>query len=73
MPQLATTSKKPKQKIEILPHAFYSRRDLDDGGVCSWITTLRAEKAGRLKACRGAGSVLYKGSDLIVWLEGGAR
>jgi hypothetical protein len=39
-------------------------------GICGWLTALRHEKKGKLKACRIGRLVRYRGSDILLWLEG---
>jgi hypothetical protein len=58
------------QKTPILSDAYYTRKDLEALGICGWLTALRHEKKGRLKACRIGRLVRYRGADIIQWLEG---
>jgi hypothetical protein len=58
------------QKIPIIADAYYTRKDLEDLGICGWLTALRHEKKGKLKACRIGRLVRYRGADIIQWLEG---
>ena len=59
-----------RRKIPIVADAYYTRKDLEDLGICGWLTALRHEKKGKLKACRIGRLVRYRGADIIQWLEG---
>jgi hypothetical protein len=54
------------------PSSFliHDRKDLEDLGICGWLTALRHEKKGKLKACRIGRLARYRGADIIQWLEG---
>src|SRR5262245_31953269 len=58
------------QKIPIVADAYYTRKDLENLGICGWLTAFRHEKKGKLKACRIGRLVRYRGADIIQWLEG---
>lgn len=53
------------------PDRYYTRADLQQLGICSWMTALRAEQAGKLKRSGHGRMVKYRGSDIIAWLGGG--
>jgi hypothetical protein len=57
------------KKVPIIQDAYYSRRDLEEMGICGWLTALRHERKGKLKASRIGRLVRYRGSDIILWLE----
>ena len=57
-------------KTPIIPDAYYSRKDLQEMGLCGWLTALRHERKGKLKASRIGRLVRYRGADIIQWLEG---
>lgn len=57
------------QKTPIIADAYYTRKDLEAMGICGWLTALRHEKKGKLKACRIGRLVRYRGADIIHWLE----
>ena len=56
-------------KAPINPDAFYSRREAAKVLGLAEITLLRNEQKEKLKAARAGRRVLYRGSELIRWLE----
>lgn len=56
-------------KAPILADAYYTRKDLQAMGICGWLTALRHERKGKLKASRVGRLVRYRGADIIQWLE----
>lgn len=64
------TANELSPKRPILADAYYTRKDLEELGICGWLTALRHEKKGKLKACRIGRLVRYRGADIICWLEG---
>ena len=69
----AIESKLGPHGAQIQPDHYYSRSDIQAMGVCSWMTLLRAEQAGKLKRSGNGRLIRYRGSDLIAWLESAAR
>lgn len=57
-------------KIPVIADAYYSRKDLEAMGICGWLTALRHERRGKLRASRIGRLVRYRGADIIQWLEG---
>jgi hypothetical protein len=68
--EVAQDSVEVSPKTPIVADAYYTRKDLEDLGICGWLTALRHEKKGKLKACRIGRLVRYRGADIIQWLEG---
>lgn len=56
-------------KTPINPDAYYSRREAAIVLGLAQITLLRNEQSEKLKAARAGRRVLYRGSELIRWLE----
>jgi hypothetical protein len=56
-------------KAPINPDAFYPRREAAKVLGLAEITLLRNERKEKLKAARAGRRVLYRGSELIRWLE----
>jgi hypothetical protein len=56
-------------KAPINPDAYYSRREAAKVLGLAEITLLRNEQKEKLKAARAGRRVLYRGSELIRWLE----
>jgi hypothetical protein len=57
------------KKVPIVPDAYYTRKEIEEMGICGWLTLIRHERKGKLKVCRIGRLVRYRGSDLIHWLE----
>lgn len=63
----------PSIKSSINPDAYYSRREAAAALGLAPITLLRNEQREKLKAARVGRRVLYRGSELIRWLEAGSE
>jgi len=68
--EVAQSPAEIQRKIPIVADAYYTRKDLEDLGICGWLTAFRHEKKGKLKACRIGRLVRNRGADIIQWLEG---
>ena len=61
------------KKVPIVPDAYYSRKEIEEMGICGWLTLFRHERKGRLKASRVGRLVRYRGSEIIRWIEGSEK
>ncbi|MGE0278797.1 MAG: hypothetical protein AB7R40_25660 [Nitrospiraceae bacterium] len=68
--EILPLSMEVSSKTPILADAYYTRKDLQALGICGWLTALRHERKGKLKASRVGRLVRYRGADIIQWLEG---
>ncbi len=57
-------------KLALIPTAYYTSRELSEAGYGSELTHIRAEQSGKLRACRIGRKKLFKGVDVMAWLEG---
>jgi hypothetical protein len=64
--EITANSKENSHNI-ILPDAIYSRQQLS--WLCSWMTLIRWEQAGKLKRIGRGRVVRYRGCDLLAALQ----
>ena len=57
-------------KLALIPTAYYTSKELSEAGYGSELTHIRAEQSGKLRACRIGRKKLFKGADVIAWIEG---
>lgn len=67
MPQAQTATIALNMKQPILSDAFYRPSELEN--IASYTTLRRAVIAGKLKPSHAGKNLLFKGSDLLKWLE----
>ena len=67
MPQTQTATVAQHNKLPILSDAFYRPAEIKD--LASYTTLRRAVQAGKLKPSYAGKNLLFKGAELLKWLE----